>query len=147
MDEEGGDYELLGAAGAAADGAEEEDGDGAGEEDAGGGLQRGGVLVDGEERRGAELHGAISLAVVARGRLGCRGGQLRLGADGDGAAEAEGGGGGGGEEVAGRGEEEAVAEEEARRGVEQQHGGSGELLGGARGESSVDNERVGRERV
>lgn len=57
------DYELLGAASAAAEGAEEEDGDGTGEHDARGDLQRGGVVVDGEQRRGADFHGAVPAVV------------------------------------------------------------------------------------
>jgi hypothetical protein len=73
----GGIYELLGAAGAAAGGAE--DGDGAGEEDAGGCLERGGVVVEGEERRGAELDVplAIGLAGTSASVWGLRRGHWR----------------------------------------------------------------------
>lgn len=44
-----GNYELFRAAGAAAEGAEEEDGDGAGEEDAGGDLEGRGFVGGGED--------------------------------------------------------------------------------------------------
>lgn len=89
-------YQLLGAAGAAAEGAEEEDGDGAGEEEACGGLERGGIVVGGEERRGAELHGALAFGVDGAGVGGlwlrCGGRRrrrrIRLGVDSGGAAEA-----------------------------------------------------------
>lgn len=93
----GGIYKLLGASGATAEGAEEEDGDGAGEEDAGGRLERGWVFANGEERRGGELHGplAISLAGTGASVGGLRRGRwwrFRFGADGSGAAKAAGGG-------------------------------------------------------
>jgi hypothetical protein len=122
----GGIYELLGAAGAAAEGAEEEDGDGASEEDAGGRLERGGVVVDGEERRGAELNGPLATGLAGTGASvrGLRRGRWRrfqFGANGGGAAKAAGGESewGGGEAVR-RGEAEA---EETRGAVEKQHGG------------------------
>jgi hypothetical protein len=136
----GGIYELLGAAGAAAEGAEEEDGDGAGEEDAGGRLERGGVVVDGEERRGAELHGPLATGLAGTGasvgdlRRG-RWRRFRFGANGGGAAKALGGESewGGGEAVR-WGEAEA---EETRGAVEQQHRGSG--VCGLRPFGSEDN--------
>ena len=91
-------YELLGAAGAAAEGAEEEDRDGAGEEETGGSLERGGIVIRREERRSAELHGSLPLgfgfdsAGVGGLWLRCGDGRRRprfsLGADGGGAAEA-----------------------------------------------------------
>ena len=124
-------YQLLGAPGAAAEGAEEEDGDGAGEEEAGGGLERGGIVVGGEERRGSELYGALAFDVDGAGVWGLwlrRGGRrrrrFRLGADGGGAAEATVG------KREGRGEGAAASwgeevEMDARGAVEQQHGCSG----------------------
>lgn len=112
------DYELLGAASAAAEGAEEEDGDGTGEHDARGDLQRGGVVVDGEQRRGADFHGAVPAVVVGVRRLSSGSGRLRLGfrlgPEGGEAAAGE-GGGGNGEGVMRR--EALAAEEEDARGA------------------------------
>jgi hypothetical protein len=89
-------YELLGAAGAAAEGAKEEDRDGAGEEETGGSLERGGIVIRREERRSAELHGSLPFGFDSAGVGGlwlrCGDGRRRprfsLGADGGGAAEA-----------------------------------------------------------
>jgi len=89
-------YELLGAAGAAAEGAEEEDRDGAGEEETGGSLERGGIVIRREERRSAELHGSLLFGFDSAGVGGlwlrCGDGRRRprfsLGTDGGGAAEA-----------------------------------------------------------
>lgn len=57
-----GKNQFFGALGAAAEGAEEEDGDGTGEEDAGGDLERGGLVGIAEGHRGRrrrELNGAV----------------------------------------------------------------------------------------
>jgi hypothetical protein len=121
-------YQLLGAAGAAAEGAEEEDGDGAGEEKAGRGLERGGIVIGGEERRRAQLHGALAFCVDGAGVGGwlrCGGRRrrrrFRFGVYSSGAAAGK-------RERRGEGEAaswgEAV-EMKARGAVEEQHGGSG----------------------